>query len=67
MSKYIHNYSSYYCVLGAIENRQCAMNIGAEHAGTEYFQGYMDDVSMNTETQYLQGYMDGVSMNTETQ
>jgi hypothetical protein len=29
---------------GAIENRQCAMNIGAEHAGTEYFQGYMDDI-----------------------
>ncbi|ELT89948.1 hypothetical protein CAPTEDRAFT_198362 [Capitella teleta] len=29
---------------GAIENRQCAMNIGAEHAGTEYFEGFMDDI-----------------------
>uniref|UniRef100_X1ZZF5 LamG-like jellyroll fold domain-containing protein n=1 Tax=Capitella teleta TaxID=283909 RepID=X1ZZF5_CAPTE len=29
---------------GNIENTQCAMNIGAMHAGTEYFQGYMDDI-----------------------
>ena len=31
-------------VTGAIENRQCAMNIGAEHAGMDYFQGYMDEI-----------------------
>lgn len=30
---------------GNLENRQCAMNIGAVHAGTDYFQGLMDDVS----------------------
>ena len=31
-------------VTGAIENRQCPMNIGAEHAGSDYFTGLMDDV-----------------------
>jgi hypothetical protein len=29
---------------GYIENRQCAMNIGSLHAGTGYFQGYMDNI-----------------------
>ncbi|ELT91894.1 hypothetical protein CAPTEDRAFT_216416 [Capitella teleta] len=31
-------------VQGNIENRQCPMNIGAQHAGSDYFEGLMDDI-----------------------
>ena len=31
-------------VSGAIENTQCATNIGAQHAGYDYFEGYMDEI-----------------------